>query len=475
MTPVRQAAVAGRFYPGHRQTLQTQVDTLLAEAGASTTPAAPKLLIVPHAGYIYSGAIAARAYAELAGRAGPIERVLLLGPAHGAPVAALAAPSVQAFETPLGRVPLDRVALQALAALPQVVVDDRAHAVEHSLEVQLPFLQRVLGEGFTLVPLAVGGASAGQVAEVLELLWGGAETLIVISTDLSHYHPYAQAQALDRSTVERIVAGATDLDTAQACGAHALNGALLALARRGLQPQLLDLRNSGDTAGDRQRVVGYAALLATDAATHQLPPPDEHEPALAPALLACARNAIAAAFDLPCEPEPSHPALARPGACFVTLEDAQRQLLGCIGNTETTDTLARQLRRHARAAAFDDPRFAPLKAGDVAGLRIEVSLLSPSRPQPRAASFADAAAALTPGVDGVTLRWPRGRATLLPQVWHALPAPEDFLLALMNKAGLPCRDRHEAARAWRDDITLQTYTARICSGPGPAAEVEAPR
>lgn len=475
MTPVRHAAVAGRFYPGHRQALQTQVDALLAEAGGSAASTAPKLLIVPHAGYVYSGAIAARAYAELAGRAGPIRRVLLLGPAHGVPVAGLAAPSVQAFETPLGRVPLDSAALQALAELPQVTVDDHAHAFEHSLEVQLPFLQRVLGEGFTLVPLAVGGASADQVAEVLERLWGGDETLIVISTDLSHDHPYAQAQALDRSTVERIVAGATDLDTSQACGAHALNGALLALERRGLRPQLLDLRNSGDTAGDRDRVVGYAALRADAAATRQPPSADEHEPALAPALLACARNAIATAFELPCEPEPCHPALARPGACFVTLKDAQGQLLGCIGNTEATGTLTQQLRRHARAAAFDDPRFAPLRARELGGLQIEISLLGPGRTLPHATSFADAAAALAPGVDGVTLRWSRGRATLLPQVWHALPAPQDFLVALMNKAGLPCRDRQEAARAWRDDITLQTYTARICSGPGPAAEVEAPR
>ena len=171
----------------------------------------------------------------------------------------LAAPEADAFETPLGQIALDVAALASLDNLPQVVRDDKAHEREHSLEVQLPFLQTLL-ESFTLVPLVVGDASAEAVAQVLERLWGGEETLIVISSDLSHYLPYEQAQAVDRATAQRILGFDATLAPHDACGAAPINGALLAARRRGLTPRLLDLRNSGDTAGDRDRVVGYGAF-----------------------------------------------------------------------------------------------------------------------------------------------------------------------------------------------------------------------
>jgi MEMO1 family protein len=298
---VRPAAVAGQFYPGRRDALAAELQAFLAEVPTSAADAPrPKVLIVPHAGYIYSGAIAAQAYGRLARWAPAIARVVLLGPVHRVAVRGLAVPTVSAFETPLGRIALDRAAIESLRSLPQVVHDDRPHAPEHSLEVQLPFLQAVLGTGFQLVPLAVGDASAAEVSEVVERLWGGGETLIVVSSDLSHYMTYNQARAVDRLTAQRIAALDTNLDPCEACGARALNGALLAARRHGLQAELLDLRNSGDTAGDRHRVVGYAALALAPSAAATV----GDDSTLGAALLSRARNAIRTRLGLPGEAEP---------------------------------------------------------------------------------------------------------------------------------------------------------------------------
>ncbi len=261
---IRPAAVAGTFYPGDQRELSQNLARMLG-AAASTGPerAVPKAIIAPHAGYIYSGPIAASVYALLAPARGIIERVVLLGPTHRVAVRGLALPGVAAFATPLGTVEIDRAAVEALRQLPQVVVSAEAHALEHSLEVHVPFLQAILGK-FTLVPLAVGRAGRDEVAEVLERLWGGTETLIVVSSDLSHYLPYADAQAVDRATAKAILELAADISHEQACGATPVTGLTLAAQRRGLRPELIDLRNSGDTAGDRDRVVGYGAFAFYD-------------------------------------------------------------------------------------------------------------------------------------------------------------------------------------------------------------------
>jgi AmmeMemoRadiSam system protein B len=258
---VRKPAVAGTFYPGQRQPLADEVGRMLADATkpASVQTANPKALIVPHAGYVYSGTTAASAYALLGPKAHTIERVVLLGPVHRFPVRGLAAPGVDAFSTPLGEIQVDTDTIAALAQLPQVVVSPQAHALEHSLEVQLPFLQAMLPR-FKLVPLAVGDATPDEVAQVLAVLWGGPQTLIVISSDLSHYLPYAAAQTTDQNTLERILRLDGHLTHSQACGATPINGLLLAARAHHLRPHLLAQCNSGDTAGDRQRVVGYAAI-----------------------------------------------------------------------------------------------------------------------------------------------------------------------------------------------------------------------
>ncbi len=262
MHDVRPAVVAGSFYPDSPAALAAELRGFLAEA-AVASGARPKALIVPHAGYLYSGSIAAAAYTQLAPLRGTVTRVVLVGPVHRVPVRGLAVPTTRAFATPLGEVAVDAAAIARLRTLPQVVASDAAHALEHALEVQLPFLQTVLGE-FSLVPIAVGRASAEDVAAVLDLLWGGPETLLVVSSDLSHYLPYADARRIDRHTADAILALDASLDHGEACGATPVNGLLLCARRRGLVPTLLDLRNSGDTAGDKSRVVGYASFAFTD-------------------------------------------------------------------------------------------------------------------------------------------------------------------------------------------------------------------
>lgn len=254
---VRPPAVAGVFYPGAAADLAAAVADLLAATAASAD--APKAVIVPHAGYVYSGAVAARALAQFAPDAGIIRRVAMFGPAHRVYVRGLAAPAAAAFATPLGEVPVDRSAIESVADMPQVVIDDRVHAEEHSLEVQLPILQRVLPH-FALVPFAVGETTGGEVAEVIERLWGGPETRFVISSDLSHYLAYSAAQRIDAETaaaIERFDAAA--LTHEHACGRTPIAGFLAAARRRGLSATRLDLKNSGDTAGPKSRVVGYGA------------------------------------------------------------------------------------------------------------------------------------------------------------------------------------------------------------------------
>jgi AmmeMemoRadiSam system protein B len=264
METLRPAAVAGLFYPADATQLKQLVTTLLEAAAPQPGTPLPKALIAPHAGYIYSGPIAASAYASLAAAAERIRRVILLGPVHHVPVRGLALPDTQGFVTPLGTVPIDAEAAAAIRHLPQVLTSARAHAAEHSLEVHLPFLQRIL-KNFTLLPLAVGDATAEEVAEVLNLLWGGPETLIVVSSDLSHYLPYAQARAVDADTSAAIVAlTQRPIRHEQACGGTPINGLLRAARQHGLRPRLLDLRNSGDTAGERERVVGYGAFAFSE-------------------------------------------------------------------------------------------------------------------------------------------------------------------------------------------------------------------
>jgi hypothetical protein len=259
---VRHPAVAGMFYPADPDELRQDLRRAFADAIPPPGDApVPKALIVPHAGYIYSGAVAASAYLRLIPARDTIKRVVLLGPSHRVHVAGLAAPVDNLFDTPLGMVLVDADLRAAVADLPGVILDDLPHVHEHSLEVQLPFLQTVLDE-FTLLPLSVGDTTTEQVTAVLESVWGGPETLIVISTDLSHYHSYDDARRLDARTAAAIVGGAAGaVADSDACGARPLRGMLQLASDREMTIENVDLRNSGDTAGDRERVVGYGAFV----------------------------------------------------------------------------------------------------------------------------------------------------------------------------------------------------------------------
>jgi AmmeMemoRadiSam system protein B len=258
----RPPAVAGTFYPSDPAELRSTVEDLLARATPTTLARPVKALVVPHAGYIYSGPVAATGYRALQPQAGAITRVVLLGPSHRVAFQGLALPGVDTFATPLGPIPVDGDAVRKAALLPGVVTLPGAHALEHSLEVHLPFLQVVLGP-FTLVPLCVGDAPPGVVASVLDALWGGAETLLVVSSDLSHYLEHAAARTTDARTVAQLAALRADITHSQACGATPLNGLMVLASRRHLEVTPLDVRSSGDTSGTRDRVVGYASLALT--------------------------------------------------------------------------------------------------------------------------------------------------------------------------------------------------------------------
>ncbi len=452
MPTIRPAAVAGTFYPDHPVVLRQALAELLSNARPAAPVPAPKALIVPHAGYVYSGAVAASAYARLAELRGRIRRVVLLGPAHRVYVRGLALPEAERFATPLGEVALDRAGMQRLAGLPQVSRSAAAHQMEHSLEVQLPFLQQVLGD-FELLPLAVGEATAAEVAEVLEKVWGGDETLIVISSDLSHFLPDAQARQMDHGTVNAILALDPQLSHEQACGATPVNGLLLAARRHGLQPVALDVRNSSQTAGDPERVVGYAAFAFHRSADVDQPAgPDQtamDKGDRGETLLKLARSGIAAQLGRQASVLTPPGWLDEPGASFVTLT-RQGELRGCIGTLEAHRPLGIDVRENAVAAAFRDPRFAPLSGAEFDAIRVEVSLLSPGEAIP-VASEAEALAALRPGVDGVVFEYAHYRSTFLPQVWEQLPEPAEFLAHLKRKAGL-------SMDFWAEQVRLSRYT-----------------
>ncbi|HWA38455.1 MAG TPA: AmmeMemoRadiSam system protein B [Burkholderiales bacterium] len=429
---MRPPAVAGLFYPGDPRVLAADVEELLGGVEhLAPRLGFPKALVVPHAGYIYSGPVAARAYDEIAPARGIVKRVVLLGPTHRVAVRGLALPAADFFDTPLGRIPVDGGAFQRLEHLP-VVKSDPAHALEHSLEVQLPFLQRALG-AFSLVPLAVGRATPGEVAAVLERLWGGPETLIVVSTDLSHYHAYDKARAIDAATIAKIAAFSTDITHEEACGATPLNGLLALSRKRNLSLKLLGACNSGDTAGGRDRVVGYSSFALHEAGG------DVSLEEAGRTLLATARTAIECELKGTQEGIADSPFLFQAGATFVTITK-ERKLRGCIGSLEAVRPVGEDVAHNARGAAFRDPRFPPMAAPEWPQCRLEVSLLSAPKPM-RFADEADLLGQVVPGEDGIILQCDGRRATFLPQVWESLPAKKAFFAELLRKAGLPADTR----------------------------------
>jgi AmmeMemoRadiSam system protein B/AmmeMemoRadiSam system protein A len=481
MPAVREAAVAGQFYPGNANELAAVVRRYLDEAGrrlaaGDSAQPVPKAIIVPHAGYIYSGPIAASAYARLKPAHAVITRVVLLGPCHRVPVRGLALSGADYFATPLGQVPVDKEAAARILGLPQVKVFDATHMMEHSLEVHLPFLQMALDD-FAVVPLVVGDARPAEVAEVLEALWGGPETAIVVSSDLSHYLDYDSARAIDARTCQAI----ESLDPAAisrdgACGRYPVGGLLEVAKRRGMSVTTLDLRNSGDTAGSKDHVVGYGSWMFVEKPEDpagkrkprvtvtwqkktEMPARGEDFLAATQALLkrhganlisAAARSilhGIENGGPLRVDPGQFDAELGQAGAAFVTLKRDGR-LRGCIGSPEAHRPLIVDVADNAYRAAFKDPRFPALTASEVPGLDLSISVLSPQAPM----AFADEAdflARLRPRVDGLVIEDNRRRALFLPSVWEQLPEPRKFVEYLKIKAGLAPGHWSDSFKAWR--------------------------
>ena len=446
----REPAVAGMFYPADPAVLGGMVDEYLREA--KTTGPAPKAIIVPHAGYVYSGPIAATAYARLQQAKDKIKRVVVLGPTHRVAIRGLATVSVDTFTTPLGVVPIDREAIDQVRELPQVVVSDTAHAQEHSLEVHLPFLQKCLHQ-FSLVPFAVGEATPREVAEVLETLWGGEETLIVISSDLSHFLDYQTAQKRDKATSEHIVAlEYKQIEYGDACGRNPVNGLLYLAKQHGYHIDMLDLRNSGDTAGDKSRVVGYGAYVMTTSEPKKEQSNGRYTWNDGQELIKLARASIKHGLEtgkpLSVDTGDYNQSLGQKRACFVTL-NKDHQLRGCIGSLQAHRPLVNDVSENAYAAAFRDPRFPALTQDELDQLEIHVSILTPASPM-SFTSEDDLVGQLRPGQDGLILEERGHRGTFLPSVWESLTTPEQFWRELKREAGLPYDH-------WSDTIKVSRY------------------
>ncbi len=441
---VREAAVAGLFYPDDPGELRSAVAGHMAAAPPPATEAAPKAVIAPHAGYRYSGPVAGVAYRAVALAQGRVTRVVLAGPAHRVPVGGtgIGVTTAAAWSTPLGDVRVDIAACRSLVAAGTAVEADAALAPEHSLEVHLPFLQETLGP-VAIVPLIVGRCPPRVLAAVLDTVWGGDETLVVVSSDLSHYLADDEARRRDRGTRHAIIEGrVSDIGPYDACGSVPIAGLLLAARSHGIAPRTLAMATSADAAGDSARVVGYGSFGF-----------EEPRPLLAAErqwLLRWARAAIAAEL-VEGQPDPLADGdvperLRLPGASFVTLERAG-ELAGCIGSLEARWPLWRDVAHNARAAAFTDPRFTPLALGELDDTAITVSVLSALDPLP--AGHDALVGALRPGIDGVLLEAGGHRGTFLPAVWEKLPDAGEFVERLVGKAGLPARSWPADALAWR--------------------------
>lgn len=516
---VRAPAVAGAFYPADAQELESLIDrqmgyarALLRRGAAHLPSGCPKAVIVPHAGYVYSGTTAALAYALLERGRGTVRRAVIVGPTHRVAVRGVACCTAGAFATPLGRVPVDVDAeRRALDATPSMIVNDATHMMEHAVEVQVPFLQRIFGETLHIVPLNAGDATPRQVGDVIRALWGGPETVIIISSDLSHYHPQIQARSIDDQTIARIAANQGPISPNRACGAYPVNGLLDVCAERDLHIRFLGCSTSGDNgevaladvakpgsmaSASRpvmqdpfERVVGYAAFALWEGdnsndrsvttedetcagaehaadATRDKTDYDELPSDAGPVLLTLARTALAThlgidisgrngAKNSAADIAASHPWLERPGASFVTLREGG-ELRGCIGTLEAWRPLGRDVADHAVDAAVRDPRFKPVTPEEYPLIDVEVSVLSQPHPLP-VQSRDELENTLRQGEDGLIIDDGYGhRATFLPQVWQELPHPTDFVSHLLRKAGLrPNLDWNDG----RIDCARYTVTA----------------
>ncbi|MCU0608531.1 MAG: AmmeMemoRadiSam system protein B [Chitinispirillaceae bacterium] len=420
---IRNPAVAGQFYPADPRELRHDVEQYIA--GGAPLPVAPQIIISPHAGYVFSGPVAGKGFAAVDRS---IKTVILMGPPHHVPVQGVSVSSASFFETPLGKVPVDRDRVRKLLANTLVQSSDRAHGPEHSLEVQIPFLQVRLSS-FSIVPLLVGETDPEKAAAcILPLV--DEHTLLVASSDMSHYMPQKQARAEDDRSIADILSGRIH-GHIDACGEMPIRVAMICAKKMGLSPKLIDKRTSFETApqyGSGDRVVGYASIVYI---------PAEIAPDVKKKLLAIARGALEAAVRRETYVPPADvPEYAREKrGCFVTLK-IRGELRGCIGYIDPIKPLYQAVIENACSAALSDPRFNPVTPSELSSIKLEVSVLT----TPEILEYSDPVDLLNklvPGVDGIILKQGSRQSTFLPQVWEQLPDKVDFLEHLSQKGGMP--------------------------------------
>ncbi len=448
---IRPPAVAGRFYPGEPEALRKTVRALLTDARRNDSPEKIRALVSPHAGYVFSGIVAAAGYR---GVPPSTKTVILLGPSHHVPIDRPSIPDVMAYQTPMGEVRLAELA-RTLRESPLFRCVPRAHEREHSLEVQLPFLQTVLND-FEIVPILTNRADPQTLAGILAPHIDE-DTMIVASSDLSHYYSYDTAVSLDRICINAITGPTfSDMALCEACGKEAVLTLMHISKIKGWDSTLIDYKNSGDTAGDKRRVVGYASIAFLDRKERTTEMQDHISAGDRKALLRLARSAIKARLEKGAKvqrPELSSPVLLEERGCFVTLHK-NGQLRGCIGTIEPVSPLVECVEQNAQNAAFHDPRFPSLSREEFSEIDIEVSVLTVPKPL----TFKDGEGLkgqLEPMVHGVILSRGRHRSTFLPQVWKQLPDKEAFLEHLCLKGGM-------SAKAWQDPKTeVKVYKAEV--------------
>ncbi len=449
---IRPAAIAGQFYSSDKQKLSHDIDIFLNNANITDLGLAkqiPKAIIVPHAGYIYSGQCAANAYANIIGNSHIIKNVILLAPCHRVAIQGIASSNADFWNTPLGDVKINQKITYQLNQLDFVNPHDEAHSQEHSLEVHLPFLQKILDD-FTLTPLAVGQCEAKNIAHMLDKIWGGPETLIVISTDLSHFNDYDNAIKIDNNTAKNIMAmNWQEISGNDACGHVPMSGLLYYAKSKFMQIKQLDICNSAAVTGDKSRVVGYGAWAIYE---NKIEPNDDmilmqkYDEEFADYVTRSIKygldNSQQIKVDLPSFAKD----LQETRATFITLTKND-QLRGCIGSVIPHRPLIIDLIHNAYAAAFEDPRFKKLTIDELPQIKYAISLLSPMQKM----SFTDQddlLCQLRPNIDGLLIKCDGKQAVFLPQVWDDLPDKNHFLNRLKQKAGIDIDYFSDGFNAW---------------------------
>jgi hypothetical protein len=457
------AQVAGMFYPADPVALSAALDEVFAAAPAC--PFRAKMVVVPHAGIDYSGFVAAKALRALDAPK-RLKRIVILGPNHRVPLDGIALHPAEAWATPLGVAPVAPDAARAILSLDGVEVDARPFAGEHSLEMVLIFVQRLL-PGVEIIPVLVGAAEPALVEEALERLWGGRETAICLSSDLSHFLSAPAARGRDDATRAKIERGDwSELQSGDACGYSALRGAIRVAEARGMRATGVAFATSDQRGGPRERVVGYGAFAFEEADAARLADADRARLlAVAAASLdfAAAHDGVAPEIALGAAVSP---ALSAQRASFVTLE-REGKLRGCIGSPAPRTQLARDVAANAVAAGFGDPRFPPLKPSELAELTISISVLSPATPL-ASADEDELIAKLHPDRDGLILRERGAGALFLPSVWSALPNRREFVRHLKRKMGRAADHWSPSMRAWR--FTAESFDALFVEAKAGALE-----